>query len=309
MTVVIRVLAYGFSADHCDEYLKIGESTMIESLKHFWDSIIALYEGQYMRSPNEQDIAELLQEGKNRGFPSMLGSLDCMHWEWKNCPIAWHGTHRGHHGKPTLILEAVASKDLWIWHAFFGMPGSHNDVNVLNHFPLFDALIHGRMPSVNYEVNGRQHTLGYYLSDGIYPQWATLMQTIANPTTRKEKLFAEKQEAARKDVEKAFGVLQIRWGITQGPVRYWKKDEICNIMKTCIILHNMIIEDERDTDVEQWRPPSEETISIPTYARNPRVLVAHISSWLSMIRNRGTNTMLRFDLMEHLWRKFGDELM
>jgi hypothetical protein len=25
----------------------------------------------------------------------------------------------GHHHTPTIILEAVASKDLWIWHAFF----------------------------------------------------------------------------------------------------------------------------------------------------------------------------------------------
>jgi hypothetical protein len=30
-----------------------------------------------------------------------------------------------------LVLEAVADKDLWIWHAFLGMAGSHNDINVL----------------------------------------------------------------------------------------------------------------------------------------------------------------------------------
>lgn len=114
MTVAIRILAYGFSADHCDEYLKIGESTAIESLKRLYDAVIVLYEGQYLRSPNEHDIARLLHEGEKRGFPGMLGSLDCMHWVWKNCPTAWHGTHRGHHNKPTLILEAVASRDLWI---------------------------------------------------------------------------------------------------------------------------------------------------------------------------------------------------
>ncbi|KAF8389925.1 hypothetical protein HHK36_024444 [Tetracentron sinense] len=254
MTVAVRILAYGLSADHCDEYLKIGKSIVIESLKHFCEAIIALYEGQYLRSPNEQDIACLLQEGEERGFV-----------------------------------------------------GSHNDVNVLDHSPLFDTLIHGRMPSVNYTVNGGQHASNYYLSDGIYPQWATLMQTIAHPTTGKERLFAKKQEVVRKDVERAFGVLQIWWGIMQGPVCYWKKDDLCNIMKMCIILDNMIIEDERGTDFERWRPHPDETISPPEYARNPAILVAHISSWLSRIYNRGTNTMLRFDLMEHLWNKFGDE--
>jgi hypothetical protein len=39
--------------------------------------------------------------------------------------------YSGHVRAPTIILEVVASKDLWIWHAFFCLPGSHNDINVL----------------------------------------------------------------------------------------------------------------------------------------------------------------------------------
>jgi hypothetical protein len=39
--------------------------------------------------------------------------------------------YRGHKKEPTIILEAIASKDLCIWHAFFRMPDSHNDINVL----------------------------------------------------------------------------------------------------------------------------------------------------------------------------------
>ena len=54
--------------------------------------------------------------------------------------------------KPTIILEAVASHDLWIWHAFFGMPGSHNDINVLHRSPLFDNLAEGIAPEVNYTI-------------------------------------------------------------------------------------------------------------------------------------------------------------
>ncbi|GJS90491.1 ALP1-like protein isoform X1 [Tanacetum coccineum] len=47
--------------------------------------------------------------------------IDCMHWEWRNCPKAWHGQFaRGDKKYPTIMLEAVASYDLWIWHAFFG---------------------------------------------------------------------------------------------------------------------------------------------------------------------------------------------
>ncbi|XP_059635384.1 uncharacterized protein LOC132277549 [Cornus florida] len=210
MTAAIRILAYEISADFCDEHIKIYERIAIKNLKRFCDAIIAVYAEQYQRLPNADDIARLLRERKERGLSGILGSIDCMHWEWKNCPTAWYGTHTGRSHKPTLILEVVASKNLWIWHAFFGMAGSHNDLNVLDHSPVFKNMINGSMPPVNYVVNRHRRTMGYYLSDGIYPKWTTLMQTIPHPTTIKEKLFANKQEAVRKDVERAFGVLQMR---------------------------------------------------------------------------------------------------
>lgn len=57
--------------------------------------------------------------------------------------MAWHGTYtNGYKKVPTLILEVVASKDLWIWHAFFGMAGTSNDITVLDRSPLFDDLVH-----------------------------------------------------------------------------------------------------------------------------------------------------------------------
>ncbi|PKU59604.1 hypothetical protein MA16_Dca023461 [Dendrobium catenatum] len=55
-----------------------------------------------------------------------------------------------------------------------------------------------------------------------------------------------KQKACRKDVEHAFGALQSRFAIMAGPVRFWSKDVIHDIINTCIILHNMITEDEHN---------------------------------------------------------------
>ena len=77
--------------------------------------------------------------------------------------------YTGHKEGPTMILEAVASHDLWIWHAFFGMPGSLNDINVLRRSALFDRLTSGTAPQLEYTVNGDKYTMWYYLADGIYP--------------------------------------------------------------------------------------------------------------------------------------------
>ncbi|XP_048604682.1 uncharacterized protein LOC125582169 [Brassica napus] len=116
-------------------------------------------------------------------------------------------------GKPTIVLEAVASQDLWIWHAFFGPPGILNDINVLDRFPVFDDIIYGRAPRVEFTVNGHKYHRAYYLTGGIYPKWPTFIQSISIPQGPKDVLFAERQEAARKDVERAFGVLQARFAI------------------------------------------------------------------------------------------------
>jgi hypothetical protein len=55
-----------------------------------------------------------------------------MHWAWKNCPSGWAGQYKGKEKKPTMVLEAVASQNICIWHAFFGTPGALNNINVLH---------------------------------------------------------------------------------------------------------------------------------------------------------------------------------
>jgi hypothetical protein len=164
-TAAIRMLAYGTAADMLDEYLKIAESTALECLEKFVLGVIEVFGAKYLRRPIAEDIERLLQVGESRGFPGNLGNLDCMHWRWDNCPTAWKGQYTGRYGVPTIILEAVASYDLHIWHSFFGVAGSNNDINVLNQSPLFIETINGEAPRVQFSVNGRQYSTGYYLAD------------------------------------------------------------------------------------------------------------------------------------------------
>jgi hypothetical protein len=153
----------------------------------------------------------------------------------------------GHKKEPTIVPKAVASKDLWIWHVFFGMLGLHNDINVLQRSPIFARLAQGEGPQVNYTINGNEYTMDYYLADGIYPSWATFVKTIPEPRGNKNKYFAKAREACRKDVERAFGFLQSRLPIVPGAARIWDEDTLGN---TCIIMHNMIVEDEQDDEVD-----------------------------------------------------------
>ncbi|XP_073367731.1 uncharacterized protein [Aegilops tauschii subsp. strangulata] len=244
-TATIQMLAYRVLGDLIDEYVCMSESTCLESMYMFCKAVIVVFGPMYLREPTAQDTTRLLAMNASRGFPEMLDSIDCMHWDWKNCPFAWQGQNKGLVRACTVILEVVASQDLWISHSFFGMAGSHNDINVLQRSPVFARLAEGNNSPVNVTVNAHNYDKEYYLGDGIYSQWTTIVKTIPNPIREKRKRFAQEQESARKDVERAFGVLQSRLGIVRYPARTWSTKKLWEVITACVIMHNMIVEDER----------------------------------------------------------------
>jgi len=306
----MRQLAFGGPAEQYDEHMKMAESTSVECLKKFVQGIIEVYGEEYLRRPTVQDVQRLLDIGERRGFPGMIGSIDCMHWHWEKCPYAWKGQYtRGDHGVPTIILEAIASHDRWIWHGFFGVAGSNNDINVLNQSTLFVDQLRGEAPQVQYFVNGRQYSKPYYLADGIYPEWAIFVKFIRAPQSAEHKLFSEHQEGARKDVECAFGILQARFRILRNPARLYDQGDLQNIMLACIIIHNMIIEDEKDIENDSFDLNEEATTSTVqaatiTHGHDP--VMEDVLQRDTEIRDREAHRQLQSDLIDHIWQKFGN---
>lgn len=87
----VRMLASGTAADSVDEYIRMGDSTAMMCMKEFCRILVAAFGERYLRSPNNEDLQRLLKENEARGFPGMLGSIDCWHWQWENCPTAYKG--------------------------------------------------------------------------------------------------------------------------------------------------------------------------------------------------------------------------
>ncbi|OEL38526.1 hypothetical protein BAE44_0000455 [Dichanthelium oligosanthes] len=96
VTAAMHMLAYGCSADLLDSYLRMAKSTIIESLQHFVRAVVHVFGPCYLRRPTSEDIARLLEIAEEREFPNMIGSIDCMHWTWEKCFVAWQGFFKGH---------------------------------------------------------------------------------------------------------------------------------------------------------------------------------------------------------------------
>nr|GEV59939.1 nucleotide-binding, alpha-beta plait [Tanacetum cinerariifolium]GEV77867.1 nucleotide-binding, alpha-beta plait [Tanacetum cinerariifolium] len=192
LKIVIGISTYDADPlpDHFNFFRVRPDATGRMSLSVIMKCTAVIRQLAYGTTPDAFD--EYLQ--MTHGFSGMLGSIDRMHWEGKNCPVSWQGQY-------ALVLP--------------------------------------------YVVNGVGYEKGYYLADDIYPQWATFVKsfTVANDT--KHAYFKKRLDSARKDVEHAFGVLQGRWGIIQQPARSYHVNTLRRVMYSCIILHNMILKDQK----------------------------------------------------------------
>ncbi|POM80540.1 Transposon protein [Phytophthora palmivora] len=95
ISAALRVLAYGIPAACVDENLEISSTVVYNSIMHFVTAVDKRFGAEYLRSPTEEDTLRLLEMNASRGFVGMWCSIDCMHWEWKNCPYGWAGQFKG----------------------------------------------------------------------------------------------------------------------------------------------------------------------------------------------------------------------
>ncbi|XP_071683296.1 uncharacterized protein [Lolium perenne] len=101
----------------------------------------------------------------------------------------------------------------------------------------------GNDPVVHHEINVQAYNKAYYLEDGLYPNWFTLVKTIRAPEEEKKR-FVKQQDAYMKDLKWTFGVLQSWWAIV--PARTWSIGTMWEVITACVIMHTMIVENERD---------------------------------------------------------------
>ncbi|XP_071740478.1 uncharacterized protein [Rutidosis leptorrhynchoides] len=123
-----------------------------------------------------------------------------------------------------------------------------------------------------------------------------LVKAPHNPIDEQRKKFKRFQESARKDIERAFGVLQGRFAMLKTPARSKDFNKIRRHMYACVVLHNMIQENNgfviSKRDEKMIAHPSNRPIRLE---RNLRDRDASIKE----IRDKQVHNRLESDLTEH----------
>ena len=134
---------------------------------------------------------------------------------------------------------------------------------------------------------------------------ANICEAVEKPKGKKNLDFHNAQAAARKDVERAFGILQAQFAIVRKPARFWDQKMLWYIMHACVIMHNMIIENERgqDLDYSQY-----ELLGHPVRVRRRAERVARFVASYHIIRRPAAHNDLQKDLIEEWWAWHGRQI-
>jgi hypothetical protein len=253
----LKLIGYGCSPSAFLDYFQMGETTARTCLVKFC-TIVSSHEdlrSVFARKMTKADALRVTaMHEEQHGIAGMIGSLDCTHVCWKNCPVAWQGSQTGKEGTPTIVLEACCDYNLWFWHASFGWPGSMNDINIWDRSCLLKSFLDGSFAQnldFDFEIAGRIFRRLWVMVDGIYPELSRFVKTVEEPANPLAALFVKWQEAVRKDIERGFGVLKGKFHILTGKVEMWFVTEISSVVATCLMLHNMMVAHRLDNNEEE----------------------------------------------------------
>ncbi|GJV72015.1 putative nuclease HARBI1 [Tanacetum coccineum] len=229
-------------------YRRSGSATS----RHFHrvlNAIISL-EDHYIKQPSGDTVQKEIQQ-KKRFYPffkDCIGAIDGTHVRVR-VPSNDAPRYRGRKGYPTINVLAACTFDLKFTYILSGWEGTASDSRIIkNALTREDKLL---IP------NGK-----FYLVDGGLPHRSTLIapyrgvryhlkEYSARAPQNSRELFNLRHASLRNSIERAFGVLKKRFPIIRSTAEpFYSCETQSNIFLACCILHNFLLEEDRDTELE-----------------------------------------------------------
>lgn len=245
---VLRIIGRNWCLDDVCEASLISERTMSRFFHEFCQVFVRHFWNRYVKTPNGDDLDEMLSVYAKLGLPGCVGSIDCVHLKWDKCPVWLSNECKGKEGYPSLVFEVCVDHMRRVRASTNSFYGSLNDKTIIKYDDYIQAVRKGqKWGDVVFEVfdahgNTKEETGVWFICDNGYHRWSCLMSPFAYCSSEEKIRWSEWVESVRKDIECFFGIVKARFRLLRDGIQYHNADEITNIFHVCCILHNMLLE-------------------------------------------------------------------
>lgn len=245
---VYRILAAGDSLQSIAFAYRIGKSTACtifnETCLVLWDVL----QGLYVAPPTSEKWVEIEQEFKAKWqLPNCVGAIDGKHVTIK-APNKSGSLFFNYKKNFSIVLFAICDANYLFTYVDIGAYGSQSDGGVLRSSSFGYNLRNGHLNLPDDKPLPGTVALKipyFFVGDEAFPLERNLMRPFGGRFLPEDKrIFNYRLSRARRCIENAFGILAARWNIYRKTI-YAYPENVDNIVKATIVLHNYIKTEER----------------------------------------------------------------
>ncbi|XP_065312788.1 uncharacterized protein LOC135922330 [Gordionus sp. m RMFG-2023] len=229
-------LAYSF---------KIGISTVQKIISTTCQAIWQTLVGKHMPPPTLTDFERIAKEFEvNWNLPNCVGCIDGKNCRIRKPPHSGSGFYNYKHFFSVVLQGIVDAKGKFIT-VDVGSFGSESDGGVFANSKIYKMIENGEIqlpPSKR--LPNSSLLFPHFFADDAYPLKSYILKPYKGILTPQQEAFNYRISRARIQVECAFGILRAKWMIFDRPMDT-KLSITEYIIKTCTLLHNIIIDKER----------------------------------------------------------------
>ena len=225
---------------------RMSQSEVCQAIRAVTDAFVAV-SPQFIIFPDAEEYPAVKQNfyrlgitRHGRGFPHVLGAIDCTHVRIQaptNRPEQYLNRHIYH----SINVQLIVGPDLIIYNVFAEYPGSNHDSYIWRNSAVRDGLANGNFGE------------GWLVGDSGYPLEPWIMTPVGQVNTPAELLYNSVHISTRNPVERTNGVLKSRWHVLDSPLKYSPR-KVCAITTACCVLHNICTRHNSGVDNLQEYP-------------------------------------------------------
>jgi hypothetical protein len=244
----LRILGRGAHCDDVAEILDVGKTTVNVMFKAFVKNYSAAYYDVHVYVPEGEELDQVVEDYTKMGLPGCVGSMDVTHLMWKQCPSALRHVCTGRYHCPSVAFQMVCAHTRRIHHVSQPFYGATNDISITynDSYPrdVMNGSVHGDRVFRTYDREGviRLWKGAYLICDGGYPKCVSFVDPTLLDYEYITVSWAEWLESVRKDVERLFGALKMRFRWISKAIEYKDIDTLGYAVKVAAILHNRLLQ-------------------------------------------------------------------